>query len=384
MKKFILLLLLLGTFTRLDVQSQCGANLNGYLSYMNQTMFEDIRGNWTNDNLLHNRLNFKSYIDNNLTFAVELRNRFIFGETVKYFPGYAGTFEKDNGWVDMTWNLASDSSYIINSTIDRLYLDLNLGKLQMTIGRQRINWGMNFVWNPNDIFNNYSFFDFDYIERPGSDAVRLQYYLGSATSLELAGKVNHEEEYSLAGLIRFNLGAYDFQILGGVLEEDEYVFGAGFSGYIGPVSLNGELSFLDPIKDNDPRESAVIGGLGVSYNTPFNLYLQLEYLYNQAAKTSGLNNFSDFYYRNITLRDLSFAPHTFFANVTYPITPLINAGASAMMFPKFKGIFVGPSIDLSLRSNLDLSFIVQHFQGEFQNQLDQKATLGFLRLKWSF
>ncbi len=284
----------------------------------------------------------------------------------------------------MTWNLASDSSYIINSTIDRLYLDLNLGKLQVTIGRQRINWGMNFVWNPNDIFNNYSFFDFDYIERPGSDAVRLQYYLGSATSVELAGKVNHEEEYSLAGLIRFNLGAYDIQVLGGVLEEDEYVFGAGFSGYIGPVSLNGELSFLDPIKDNDPRESVVIGGLGMSYNTPFNLYFQLEYLYNQAAKTSGISNFSDFYYRNITLRDLSFAPHTFFANVTYPITPLINAGASAMMFPKFKGFFVGPSIDLSLRSDLDLSFIVQHFQGEFQNQLDQKATLGFLRLKWSF
>ena len=142
MKKFILILLLLGSLTRLDVKSQCGANLNGYLSYMNQTMFEDIRGNWTNDNLLHNRLNFKSYIGNNLTFAVELRNRFIFGETVKYFPGYADTFEKDNGWVDMTWNLASDSSYIINSTIDRLYLDLNLGKLQVTIGRQRINWGM--------------------------------------------------------------------------------------------------------------------------------------------------------------------------------------------------------------------------------------------------
>ena len=384
MKTHILSLILLLFISSPKANSQCSARLDGYLSYMNQSMFEDIRGNWINDNQLHNRLNFKTYLGNNLNFTLELRNRFMFGETVKTFPGYAETFEKDMGWADLSWNLASDSSYVLNSTIDRIYLDLTLGKLQMIVGRQRINWGMNFVWNPNDIFNSYSFFDFDYIERPGSDAVRLQYYMGSATSLELAAKVNHDEKFSLASLMRFNLGGYDFQILGGILDEEEYVIGGGFSGYIGPVSLNGEFSFLDPIKENDPREAVVLGGLGMGYNTPFDLYIQLEYLYNQAAQTSGISNFSDFYYRNITLRDLSFAPHTFFANLSYPFSPLINAGISAMMFPKFQGYFVGPSIDLSLRNDLDFSFLIQHFQGEFQDNTSQKATLGFLRIKWSF
>ncbi len=243
---------------------------------------------------------------------------------------------------------------------------------------------MNFVWNPNDIFNTYSFFDFDYIERPGSDAMRLQYYMGSATSLEFAAKINQEDKYSLAGLVRFNLGGYDFQFLGGLINEDEYVFGTGFSGYIGPLSFSGELSYLDPIEEADPRESAIIAGMGIAYNTPLNLYFQLEYLYNQSAETSGISNFSDFYYRNISLRDLSFAPHTFFVNATYPISPIVNAGIGAMMFPKLKGYFIGPSIDLSLRGDLDLSFILQYFQGEFQKTIKQKATLGFLRLKWSF
>jgi hypothetical protein len=55
-----------------------------------------------------------------------------------------------------------------------------------------------------------------------------------------------------------------------------------------------------------------------------------------------------------------------------------------MLFPKFKGFFIGPTIDLSLRGDLDFSFIVQHFQGEFQNGNDQQATLAFLRIKWSF
>jgi len=212
----------------------------------------------------------------------------------------------------------------------------------------------------------------------------MQYYMGSATSLEIAGKINHQEELSLAGLMRFNLGGYDFQLLAGIINENEYVFGTGFSGYIGPLSFNGELSFLDPIKETDPRKSAIIAGTGISYNTPFDLFIQVEYLYNQSAETEGISSFSDFYYREISLRDLSFAPHTFFANATYPISPIINAGAGAMIFPSLKGFFIGPSIDLSLRGDLDLSFIVQYFQGEFQETVDQKATLGFLRLKWNF
>jgi len=384
MTKFLLIGAVLIIAGNLSVRSQCSASLNGYLSNMQQAMFEEIQGSWVNDNLIHNRLNFKTYLGNSLNFSLEVRNRFMFGETVKFFPGYAERTEKDQGWVDLTWNLAEDTSFIFNTSIDRIYLDLTLGKLQITAGRQRINWGMNFVWNPNDIFNTYSFFDFDYIERPGSDAVRMQYYMGSATTLELAGKLNQKEEYSFAGLVRFNVGAYDFQILGGVLNEDEYVFGSGFSGYIGPVSLNGELTFLDPIEETNPKEPALIGGMGLGYNTPFDLFLQLEYLYNQSAETSGISDFSDFYYRDISLRDLSFAPHTFFVNASYPISPLLNTGVGAMIFPKFQGFFIGPTIDLSLRGDLDLSFILQYFQGEFRKNHQQHATLGFLRLKWSF
>ena len=91
----------------------------------------------------------------------------------------------DQGFVDLSWNILNEQSFFLNTTIDRLWVDLNYGKFQARIGRQRINWGQTLVWNPNDIFNAYSFFDFDYIERPGSDAVRLQYYPGSSSALKL-------------------------------------------------------------------------------------------------------------------------------------------------------------------------------------------------------
>lgn len=364
--------------------AQLTASVNGYVSNMQSVMFEHYDGPWTIDNLLHNRLNFKAGYGSHVNASLEIRNRFLFGESVKYFPGYAGMIGADRGWIDLSWNLISDTSIILNSTIDRAYLDLNFGKLQATLGRQRINWGMNYVWNPNDIFNAYSFFDFDYIERPGSDAIRLQYYFTPSAHLEVAAKLNSLEQVSYAGLFRFSLSGYDFQVLGGQMDESEWVAGGGFSGYIGPVSLNGEITYLHPRKMISHPGPAVIAGAGISYLTPFKLNIQFEYLYNQASEQTSLTSFTDFYYRNLTVRDLSIAPHTFFANLSYPLTPLFNAGLAAMYFPKLNGFFAGPSLDLSLRDDLDLSFILQHFTVELQEGYSQKATLGFLRLKWSF
>ncbi len=36
------------------------------------------------DNLIHNRLNFKAYLNQKITFAAELRNRFFIGDMVRY------------------------------------------------------------------------------------------------------------------------------------------------------------------------------------------------------------------------------------------------------------------------------------------------------------
>ncbi len=378
--RFLILGLLLLTCYRAPAQ----VSVNGYISDMQSVMFEKIDRPWTIDNLFHNRLNFKAAMGCQANAVVEVRNRFLFGETVKYFPGYDEMIGRDRGWLDMSWNLFSDTSFILNTTIDRAYIDLNMGKLQATIGRQRINWGMNYVWNPNDLFNAYSFFDFDYVERPGSDAIRLQYYFTPSAHLELVGKMNSNDQFSYAGLFRFSLAGYDFQVLGGQVDEKEIVAGGGFSGYIGPVSLNGEITYLHPRKTATQPDAAVIAGGGLSYLTPFKLNIQFEYLYNQAASQTDVTSFTDFYYRNLTVRDLSIAPHTLFANFSYPVTPLFNAGLAAMYFPKLNGFFAGPSLDLSLRGDLDLSFILQHFTVEMQEGAEQKATLGFLRLKWSF
>ena len=78
---------------------------------------------------------------------------------------------------------------VFHIMIDRLYLQWNDDSWQFKVGRQRINWGVNLAWNPNDIFNAYSLYDFDYEERPGTDALRFQKFIGYAGGYEIAIKI---------------------------------------------------------------------------------------------------------------------------------------------------------------------------------------------------
>ena len=105
--------------------------------------------------------------------------------------------------------------------LDRLYLDYVKGNLEVRLGRQRVNWGINTVWNPNDIFNAFTFTDFDYEERPGSDALRVKYYTGFASSIEIAVKAFDRKEDAVGGILwKFNKWNYDFQALVGIMQED--------------------------------------------------------------------------------------------------------------------------------------------------------------------
>ena len=80
--------------------------------------------------------------------------------------------------------------------------------------RQRVNWSQTLIFNPNDIFNGYSFFDFDYPEKAGSDAVRLYYYPSVVSVIEVAAKLNRFGQLSAAALHRFNVSGWGVQVLG--------------------------------------------------------------------------------------------------------------------------------------------------------------------------
>jgi hypothetical protein len=355
--------------------------LNGYLSSMQSVMFDSLKGTFTNDNLIHNRLNVKGYFSDHVTFALELRNRIFTGDMVKSNDKYADMIGTDPGVLDLSWNLVNEKSFLINTTIDRYWLDLNYGKLQARIGRQRINWGQTFVWNPNDIFNAYSFFDFDYVERPGSDAVRLQYYPESSSALEVALKADKDNDITAAALYRFNKWGYDIQFLAGYVNGTDYVAGTGWSGAIGSISFRGETSWFQPVKGFSDSTGRGLFTIGFDKVFKDNSMAQIQVMYcNNPLK---LSDFNSFYSGNLSSKDLAFSRFSAFGQFSIPANPLLNISLSAMWFPDLKGYFAGPSFDYSLAENLDVSLIWQHFDSKMGG-VRTRINIGFLRLKYSF
>ena len=387
--KHITLLLIFSLFTG-AVTAQEKIALSGYLSDM-QTIYH-IPGHWLWENSLHNRLNLDLYPTDWLSASVQVRNRFIAGNTIRKLPGYAKSVGGDQGWVDLAWahdgELGDSAGYVLTSMVDRLWMQFTFGNLEVKAGRQRINWGQTFVWNPNDIFNSYSYFEVDYPERPGSDALRVSYYTGNASTLELAAKIDSADRVTAAGYFRFNTLGFDIQLLGGVYQEEDLILGTGWSGNIGSSAFRGELSYFRDLDQFKDTTGYLMTSLGFDYTFSNSLMIQVEGLYSAFARDLDVSSFLQFYSGNLDVKNLGFTEWSIFANITYPLTPLINGGFATIWYPEWKGVYLGPSFDLSLNNNFDLSLILQHFTAEFEDPSGatnrENNTFGFLRFKWSF
>lgn len=392
MKKTVFILLLwLGLLIMFQTQAYSQDSIrqnqivfNGYLKDMQTAIFSDIHADWTNANLIHNRLNFKWLVSPAIAGSVEIRNRFLSGNILTGFPGYNKLMEKDRGFLQLSANIIDEKTYLLNVAIDRLWFAYTAEKLQVSVGRQRINWGQTFVWNPNDIFNSYSYFDFDYEERPGSDAVRVQYYPGATSVIEFAAKINDQKKTTLAGLYRFNTLNYDFQIIGGMVDQHDFVVGSGWSGQILKGGFRGEASYFHPMRKMSDTTGILLVSVGYDYSFKNSLFIQCEVLYSGNKQSS--NDFSpeQISSSNQDTKNLFLPDYTIFSAVSYPLNPILNGSLAGMYNPKSNLLFIIPTVNISLSNNIELSFTGQLIR--FFSSKTDNTDLNFIyaRIKGSF
>lgn len=334
------------------------------------------------DNLLHNRVNFKWYPTENLTFYAEFRNRIFWGDLVKSTPDYAGQVaDAGNDYFDLSWVLLDGNNFVIHSMLDRLYAEYVGGKWEIRVGRQRINWGINTVWNPNDIFNAFSFTDFDYEERPGSDALRVRYYTGVTSSVEVAVRAfDRWEDATLAGLWRWNTKGYDFQVLGGYNRGD-VCLGGGWAGPLGNWGWKGEFTLFIPIEETEDKAFAATTGLDYAFGN--SLYVNAGYLYNSEGGTN--TSIAGLFSFDLSARNLYPYRHAVFAQASYPFTPLLNGGLAIIYSPvKSQALFANPTLSVSIKENWDLDLVGQLVFDKEEKGYKSLIQALFLRLKLSY
>ncbi|MCL2131514.1 MAG: hypothetical protein FWH36_03525 [Lentimicrobiaceae bacterium] len=377
MKKIVFCCLLFGG---LSLSAQ---EFSGYVSGMPSVIVQQPEGDVWWQTLVHNRLNFGKQINKFVRVDVGMRNRIITGSEVMLDPQ---SISSDAGWVRLSWNWREGKRAVGNTSLDRLYLTFEKNKWKFQAGRQRINWGQTFVWNANDIFNTYSFFDFDYPERSGCDALRLTYYYSETASAEWAASINYEEKITAAYLHRWNWKTIDFQVLAGELSESDLVIGGAITGDIKGLNIRTEASYFHPVKNLADTSGIAAVSLGLDYIFSNSLMFQVGGLYSNVGKDATVGGLVGLYAAPISAKYLSICQWNLFTQISYPLTPRLNGSLSGMYFIDIKSCYGGISLDYSIIENLDLSFVAQYFylNGGKAAPENMHVLWGFARIKYSF
>lgn len=358
--------------------------MRGYVKFMNSGSFANLDTIITN-NFFHNRINIKGYLSKRITASLEFRNRLFYGETVRMNPFFADQIGQDNGLVDMSFVLVDKNSAVLHSAVDRMYVNYATDKWDVRIGRQRVNWGINMAWNPNDLFNAYNLIDFDYQERPGSDAVRIQHYLSDLSSVEIAGApTKHMDSSVVAALYKFNKKKYDFQFLAGNYFTDIAV-GTGWAGNLKDVGFKGEGTYFIPKYYSIADTTGVVStSISMDYSFKGGLFLSGAYLYNnkvpnQISSLASASLFSG----PLSAKFLMPSKHTYFLSGSGAFNPQIGGGFSVFYAQSMNLLFFMPSVSVAVSNNWSLDLFGQTALLTAPRVVHFNSSI-FLRLMYSY
>lgn len=364
--------------------------IGGYIKYLfSSTSISGIDKNLI-DHTLHSRVNFKYYLNDDITYSLGLRDLIIYGKSPETIPDYEQNFGNKTSllkWEGFLWKKKKSINYF---ECDRMWLDFHLHDLQISVGKQRIAWGTSLVWNITDLFNPLSILDFDYEERSAVDAVRIQYYTSELSKFDLAFKPAKEKKNSTVAVqYTGNVHEYDFSILSG-FHKNRFLAGTNWAGDIHGAGFRGELllmqspasSNIDTLnlfaKENRLQFSAV---LSVDYTFSNSLYIHSEILFNDIGKTEQIGLYI---YSASEIGLLSPSKLELFYHIGYDVTPLLRGDIMMLQNPYDGSCALLPMFSYSLKENLDLSLIALCLYGKDLSEYGPERQMGFVRLKYSF
>ncbi|WP_340104482.1 hypothetical protein [Rhodohalobacter sp. 8-1] len=379
---FILALILCTTIVHAQSDElQIGGYLQGMPVRIGADLPEPIGSDALWEYRLQNRLNLNWYITSDITVNWEMRTRFFAGDLVEEIPFYADAIDRDPGYVDLSWMIVENESILLHYIPDRLNIDWYTDDWRVTAGRQRINWGINTVSNPNDLFNIYSFYDFDYPERPGTDAIRAQYFIDWASRVEFAYSPARDSRNSVAsGMYTFNTRGYDIQLITGYYRH-RWAAGGGWAGSIRQTGFKGEImAFMDLDEQSGNRSVNLVAALSADHMFENSLFLVTEFLYN---KNGGRDQFL-LLGEPLSADNPSFSRYQFTVQGSYPFSPILNGSLAGIYYPDEFAAFLSPSITWSVLQDLDFNILLQIFAGSEDSAFSNAGNVAAGSLKWYF
>jgi hypothetical protein len=355
---------------------------SGYLKHMTGREFIGRIDSGSSSALLHNRLRFRATLTSGLKMHAEARTRIFYGEYYSRYENYGKTVSRDDNLMQLTWLAVNRKSFVLSTVSDRLYVEYRSGGLTVRAGRQRINWGISNAWNPNDLFNAYNFLDFDYEERPGSDALRIVSESENHGNIELAVKPSRKEGGHIAALrYAWNRSKYDLQCIAGIFQKD-WILGGGWAGSLGDSGFKGELTAFMPLPGEDKRSAEISLTLMADRTFRNGWYATGAFLFHSLPANMGQPAAN----ANVQLSPRSLFPYRY----SLQVQAIRNAGGAVSYgitlagAPQDKAMVIFPTLQWAVSEAFDMDIILQSWMTEKDSKLSLQYNILYFRSRWSF
>lgn len=360
------------------VSDTSALGISGYiksLTQANQSMYPDT---FMSGELIHQRTRLRYNFLDNLQLRTDIRTRIFYGKLFEQ-PGYREGLDDNNELINLDRSFFESQDVLLLVQVDRAYIDYSIEKFNLRVGEQRINWGTNLVWNPNDIFNTYNILDFDYEERNGVQAIRTQYRLSDKSNIDLAGAPG-KDTTSVYGLqYKSNYNKYDLQVSLGSVHQ-QLVTGAGWAGNIASCGFKGEINYYFR-KGETQRQ--FIASTTIDYTTGNQWYLFGSVLY-QLERPIGNEIIYSNQQTSSTAKFLMPGNWSFYTGSIKELTPRSSFQMALIYSDYLNTLIAFPSFSFNPGNELELLTTFQAIFNDQRNKWQYEGIAGFLRIKYSF
>jgi len=381
----VMIVSLTGTANAQDITVQ--GYVDDFTGWAGQPLTETAPAPGHFQNALQQRLNTAYYPLPAVKVECDLRTRFIYQERLNAGGMFTSQLQGRSDLLNLNAVFVDRNDAVFLTQADRFLIDWTEGPVQLTLGRQRIAWGTNLVWNPTDLFNPFSVLDFDYEERPGVDALRAQLFTGPTSKIELAcapGKTSGER--TALALVHLNARDYDFNFLAGAFQRG-YIAGFSWAGQIADGGFRGETRWTGnqhaagPGTYTGERLSYFSAALSGDYTFPNSFYIHSEVLFNG----DGVSTNAGFSWAAALARgELSPARVSIYQEFAGDVSPLVRLSIFGLVNPDDGSAVVVPSLTWSVATNWDLLLIALVPEGQAAAEFSSTGPGAFARAKWSF
>lgn len=249
---------------------------------------DEIYGNDTTFRLILD----KKFLDDEIVFKANLMTRSLAIDSDKFDVRPTGTdIERSSSLFYK--NDLHDHSYVY-TVFDVLNIGYTFGNMDITLGRQVINYATTYLFTPNDFFAPFSATDYYRTFKGGVDAIRMTLNMGQFTTLDYVGVLTYKQDLTeLSGfverptygdtshILRVVTSVYNSEISAfGGRYKDLAVYGGGLQTEIPYFGLALKAEGHIEMPEDKPRDSETLYTIHLSRIFDNSLNITAEYFYN--------------------------------------------------------------------------------------------------------